>query len=33
MTIDGKEQFFDVDNPVLPKWIDDAALASGTLPV
>jgi polyphosphate kinase len=32
LTIDGKQQFFDVDNPVLPKWIDDAALSSGHYP-
>ncbi|AYG58008.1 polyphosphate kinase 2 [Rhizobium jaguaris] len=30
--IDGKTRMFDVDNPVLPDWVDDQALASGGYP-
>ena len=28
----GTKKIFDVDDPVLPKWIDDAALQSGDFP-
>jgi len=30
--IDGKERVFDIDDPKLPGWIDDKALASGSYP-
>lgn len=32
LDIDGKKRTFNVDDPDLPKWIDDAALASGGYP-
>ncbi len=32
ITVDGKKRVFDIDNPVLPKWIDDAKLSSGGYP-
>jgi polyphosphate kinase 2 (PPK2 family) len=32
LEIDGKKRVFDIDNPVLPAWIDDCALASGGYP-
>ena len=30
--IDGKRRSFDVDDPVLPEWIDEGALSSGGFP-
>ena len=30
--IDGKKRVFDIDDPVLPNWIDENALASGGYP-
>ena len=30
--IKGKKRVFDIDNPILPAWIDDCALASGDYP-
>lgn len=32
LEIDGKLRRFDIDDPVLPDWIDDASLASGGYP-
>lgn len=32
LVIDGKARVFDIDNPVLPDWIDKKALASGGYP-
>lgn len=32
LVINGKERVFDIDNPKLPDWIDDNALASGDYP-
>ena len=32
ITIDGKKREFDIDDPVLPDWIDDKALKSGGYP-
>lgn len=32
LDIDGKLRRFDIDDPVLPDWIDDASLASGGYP-
>lgn len=32
ITIDGKKRIFDVDDPVLPDWIDKASLGSGGYP-
>ncbi len=32
LDIHGKTRIFDVDDPVLPHWIDDEALASGDYP-
>jgi polyphosphate kinase len=32
LTIDGKKRVFDVEDPKLPKWIDDAKLSSGGYP-
>lgn len=32
LEIDGKKRMFDVDDPVLPDWIDEAALSSGDYP-
>ncbi len=32
LTIDGERRIFDVDDPVLPGWIDEAAFSSGGYP-
>lgn len=32
VVIDGREREFDIENPVLPDWIDDKALKSGGYP-
>lgn len=32
LEINGKKRVFDIENPVLPAWIDDCALASGGYP-
>ncbi|WP_431321296.1 polyphosphate kinase 2 [Rhizobium sp. YTU87027] len=32
LDIGGKKRVFDVDNPVLPDWVDEAALQSGDFP-
>jgi polyphosphate kinase len=32
LTIDGKTRVFDIDNPVLPEWIDNEALESDGYP-
>jgi polyphosphate kinase len=32
LTIDGKKRVFDIEDPKLPKWIDDAKLSSGGYP-
>ncbi|MEN9895260.1 MAG: hypothetical protein RIR97_1112, partial [Pseudomonadota bacterium] len=32
LDFDGVKRVFDVDDPVLPKWVDDAALKSGNFP-
>ncbi|MEZ2131159.1 MULTISPECIES: polyphosphate kinase 2 [unclassified Sinorhizobium] len=32
LDIGGKKRIFDVDNPVLPDWVDDGAFASGGYP-
>src|SRR4030095_358879 len=32
LDIRGKKRVFDVDNPVLPDWVDEAALQSGDYP-
>lgn len=32
LVIDGRERIFDVDDPVLPDWIEDAAFDSGDYP-
>lgn len=32
LDIGGKKRIFDVDNPVLPDWVEDRALASGGYP-
>jgi polyphosphate kinase len=32
LIIDGKKRVFDVEDPKLPKWIDDAKLSSGGYP-
>jgi polyphosphate kinase 2 len=32
LEIGGKKRLFDIDNPDLPKWIDDEATASGDFP-
>ena len=32
LEIDGKKRIFDIDDPVLPDWVDKAALGSGGYP-
>jgi polyphosphate kinase len=32
LDFDGKKRVFDIDDPELPEWIDDEALASGDFP-
>ena len=32
LQIDGEKRIFDIDDPKLPKWIDDESLASGHYP-
>ncbi|PWE53047.1 polyphosphate kinase 2 [Metarhizobium album] len=32
LEIGGKRRAFDIDNPVLPEWLDEAALQSGNFP-
>lgn len=32
LSIDGKKRVFDIEDPKLPKWIDDAKLSSGGYP-
>jgi len=32
LTVDGKKRTFDIDDPKLPKWIDDGALTAGGFP-
>ncbi|MCY1235815.1 Polyphosphate:ADP phosphotransferase 1 [compost metagenome] len=32
LDIDGKKRLFDIDNPELPKWIDEAAFSSDDYP-
>ncbi len=32
LVIDGESRIFDIDDPKLPKWIDDESLASGEFP-
>jgi polyphosphate kinase 2 len=32
LTINGEKQYFDIDDPIQPKWVEKAALASGGYP-
>ena len=32
LIVNGKERIFDIDDPKLPGWIDNNALASGDFP-